>query len=192
MTKKETKTTTRIGKKPKRSTGKTQIGKKSKVKQSLGRTRKNRKNRKNTTKGTVKKMSVKSNTKFSSGRVVKKNGRSKQSVQKQKRADEENVANNQMSTVSLAYLLSGIYEAVMALPVLGWLMGVHSFGFFWAMGIIINVGAVVVAVKAKKATYGNIVGIVANIFGIVPILGWFLHLVATTLIFVIFFKEEGR
>jgi hypothetical protein len=100
------------------------------------------------------------------------------------------IKSDRMSTTSLAYLLSGIYEAVLALPILGWLMGIHSFGFFWIVGIVINATAIVITIKAKKATYGNIIGVVANVFGIIPIFGWFLHLIATTLIFSLFFKEE--
>jgi hypothetical protein len=107
-----------------------------------------------------------------------------------KKSENIRIKDDRMSTMSLAYLLSGIYEAVLALPILGWLMGVHSFGFFWVVGIVANTTVLVLAIKNKKPIYGNVTGLIANIFGIVPILGWFLHLLATTLIFILFFKEE--
>jgi hypothetical protein len=140
------------------------------------------------TKGSVTK---KTKLSIATKKPVKKITRTQETVSRaSKKQIVQIVKSDRMSAVSLVYLLSGIYEAVLALPILGWLMGIHSLGFFWIVGVVINTVAIVLAVKSKKAIYGNIIGIVANIFGIIPILGWFLHLVATTLIFILFFKEE--
>ena len=97
-----------------------------------------------------------------------------------------------MRTASFGYLITAIFELVMAIPIIGWLIGFSSFGMMWIIGIILNIVVIVVLINRKKPIYANIVGVGANVFGVVPIVGWFLHLIAMTLLFILFFKEENK
>ena len=115
--------------------------------------------------------------------------RKKISVRNKKNTSDKIVG---MRTAAFGYLVAGIFELVMAIPFLGWLIGVGSFGVMWVAGIIINIVVIVALINRKKPLYANIVAITANVLGMVPILGWGLHLLATILLFVLFFKEEKK
>ncbi len=139
----------------------------------------------------------KSNSKVKARSKVKPRSRvaTKARVHKQQKKAEvvtkiETNQQQKMSDVSLGYLIAGVFEMVMAIPFVGWLMGINSVGFFWVAGLVINIVALTIVRRSKKSISGNIFGIIANIIGWVPILGWFFHLVATILLFVFFFKEE--
>lgn len=122
--------------------------------------------------------------------VPKKRKIAKRKVIKKKMVVSEKIGG--MKTASFTYLITGIFELVMAMPFLGWLIGVGSFGVMWMAGIVINIIVIVVLINRKKPIYANIIAIVANVFGIVPVLGWFLHSIAMVLLFVLFFKEEKK
>ena len=120
----------------------------------------------------------------------KKRKASKRKVAKKKMSVPKKIGG--MRTAAFGFLVTGIFELVMAIPIIGWLMGVGSFGVMWVIGIVINIVVIVALINRKKAIYANIFAIVANVLGIVPVLGWFLHLIATILLFVLFFKEERK
>ncbi len=123
-------------------------------------------------------------------KVVRKPVSRKRKVVKNKIVVPEKIGG--MRTAAFGYLVAGIFELVMAIPFLGWLIGVGSFGVMWIAGIVINIVVIVALINRKKPIYANIVAIVANVLGVVPVLGWFLHLMATVLLFILFFKEEKR
>ena len=120
----------------------------------------------------------------------KKRKASKRKVAKKKMSVPKKIGG--MRTAAFGFLVTGIFELVMAMPVIGWLIGVGSFGIMWVIGIVINIVVIVALINRKKPIYANIVAIVANVLGIVPFLGWLLHLIATVLLFVLFFKEERK
>ncbi len=133
-----------------------------------------------------------------------KNSGKKKSIKKQgnvkKIAPKKRVVNRKkmsvpkkiggMRTAAFGYLITGIFELVMSLPFIGRLIGMGSFGMMWLIGIIINIIVIIVLINRKKPTYANIIAIIANVLGVVPILGWFLHLMSTILLFILFFREE--
>ena len=134
-------------------------------------------------------------------KVIKKTISKKRIISKKRKATKQKVAKNNipipseiggMKTASFIYLLTGVLEFVMAIPFLGWLIGISSFGFMLVAGIVLNIVAIVALVNRKKPIYANVIAIVANVFGVVPFLGWFLHLVATILLTILFFKEEKK
>ncbi len=175
-----TKMKTKAKSKPsiRRSGVKTKVKLKKETKTVGGRVKKNSPKR---VKKVVAKKNVNKKVKPTNSSVKKSNSMKRKITQKQK-----------MSDVSWGYLIAGIFEAVMAIPIIGWLMGMGSSGFFWIVGLIINIVVLILVVKSKKGIAGNVVGIIANIIGWVPILGWFFHLIATILLFVLFFKEERK
>ena len=140
-------------------------------------------------KNTVK---LKSRTKLKPKVKIEQKSESKAKLKPKVTTKAKTNQQQKMSDVSWGYLIAGIFEAVMAIPIIGWSMGVSSFGFFWVVGLVINIVVLTIVKRSKKSISGNVFGIIANIIGWVPILGWFFHLVATILLFVLFFKEEGR
>lgn len=129
-------------------------------------------------------------------KAVKRSAPKRKPVHKKRKVVKKKIAVSKkiggMRTASFGYLVAGIFELVMAMPFLGWLIGVGSFGVMWIVGIVINIVIIVALINRKRPIYGNIVAIVANVLGIIPIIGWLLHLIATVLLFVLFFKEEKR
>jgi hypothetical protein len=123
-------------------------------------------------------------------KAVRKSVSGKRKVVKNKIVIPEKIGG--MRTAAFGYLVSGIFELVMAVPFLGWLIGVGSFGVMWIAGIVINIVVIVALINRKKSIHANIVAIIGNVLGIVPVLGWLLHLIATVLLFVLFFKEEKK
>ncbi len=123
---------------------------------------------------------------------MKKTTVKSKSKAKPKSTNKIKLKSEKMSDVSWGYLIAGIFEAAMAIPIVGWSMGVGSFGFFWVVGLVINIVVLTIVKRSKKSISGNVVGIIANIIGWMPILGWLLHVTATILLFVLFFKEERR
>jgi uncharacterized membrane protein len=129
-------------------------------------------------------------------KVVKKSVPRKRTASKKRKVAKNKIAVPEkiggMRTAAFGYLVSGIFELVMAIPFLGWLIGVGSFGVMWIAGIVINIVVIVALINRKKPIYANIVAILGNVLGVVPVLGWLLHLIATVLLFVLFFKEEKK
>ncbi len=131
-----------------------------------------------------------SKSKVKSKPKVRTNRKSGDRIKSKSKTKIETNQQKRMSDASMGYLVAGIFEAVMAMPIVGWSMGISSVGFFWVAGLIINIVVLTIVKRSKKSISGNVVGIIANIIGWVPILGWFFHLIATILLFVFFFKEE--
>lgn len=148
----------------------------------------------------VKKAKTKKNTPNKNAK--KKTVVRKKSISKRRNVKKDKISlggSNKMKTSSFMYLIAGIFELVMAIPVLGWSIGTSSFGVMWVVGVAINVGVIAFLIKRKRPIYANIIAILANaiviftnILPAVPIFGWLLHLVATILLFTLFVKEEQR
>jgi uncharacterized membrane protein len=120
-------------------------------------------------------------------RVVRKSPRA---IARKENKVSKNI--NRMRTANFSYLITAVFELVMAIPFLGWMVGISSFGIMWLIGIVINVVAIVALINRKKPIYANIVAVVANAFGVVPFLGWALHFIAVIMLFILFFKEEQK
>ncbi len=78
-------------------------------------------------------------------------------------------------------LASAITETVFAVPLLG---GVIIGGLFWLPllgALALHIVTLRTAKKENKKSTGSIVGIVASTVGIIPVVGWFLH-IATAIV----------
>jgi len=99
---------------------------------------------------------------------------------------------NILSITSFIFLITGIFEFVMAIPFIGWLIGVSSLGIMWIIGGIINIIAIIILIKEKKPIYANIIGVGANVLGWIPLIGWMFHCFSAILLVGLFFKEEQK
>jgi hypothetical protein len=87
-------------------------------------------------------------------------------------------------------LLTGVMEAVLAIPVLGGLIVIAS--AYWVLVIMCVLHAVtlMIAVKQHDSYYGSVMGIVTSMLAWVPFLGWLLHLLTAVLLLVSAFRSK--
>lgn len=94
-----------------------------------------------------------------------------------------------MKEYKVMQLITAIAESVFAIPILGGLMIVASFWMFLIMLLALHIISLIFCVKAKKPKYGNIVGIVGSVLGIIPLIGWAFHITAAILLWMSFSGE---
>ncbi len=88
-------------------------------------------------------------------------------------------------------LITAIAESILAIPFLGGLLIIGTLWVLLGIMLILHIITLILSVKNKSSISGSIVGIVASILGVIPILGWVLH-VATAIVLWIFFILEIR
>ena len=95
-----------------------------------------------------------------------------------------------METTQIWKLVTAIGETILAIPVLG---GIIVLSSAWsALGILfaLHIVTLIFAVKNNKGKAGSILGIVTNILGWIPILGWILHIASAVLLWIGFAKNN--
>lgn len=80
--------------------------------------------------------------------------------------------------------LTGVFELILAIPVIGGLIVVSSSYSVLGIMLALHIATLVFSVMHKEAKYGSIVGIVTSVLGWIPFVGWFLHLVSAILLMV--------
>lgn len=89
-----------------------------------------------------------------------------------------------MSNAKAMKLLTGVMEAVLAIPVLGGLIVLAS--AYWALVVmcVLHAATLIISVKNHDSYYGSILGIVTSLLAWIPFLGWLLHLLTAVLLFI--------
>jgi hypothetical protein len=83
-------------------------------------------------------------------------------------------------------LVTAIVETLFAIPILG---GIIILGMLWMPLVIMlafHIVTLVLSVKNKSAFSGSVVGIIASVLGVIPILGWMLHLASAIVLWINF------
>ncbi len=86
-----------------------------------------------------------------------------------------------MKNVQTAFLVAAIYETFFAIPFLGWMVYVGSWGNFIVVSLVIHILTLVLANQEKRNITGSMAGILATAFAIIPFIGWALHVIAAVL-----------
>lgn len=73
-------------------------------------------------------------------------------------------------------LVGALIETILALPVLGWLLYIYSFGLFLITEITIGILGLVLYKKTRPN--GSILQIIAGALGWIPIVGFILHILS--------------
>lgn len=81
-------------------------------------------------------------------------------------------------------LLTGVMEAILAVPVLGGLIVVASAYWMLVFMCVLHAATLLLSVKHHDSYYGSVLGIVTSMLAWIPILGWLLHLLTAVLLFV--------
>ncbi|GGA43202.1 hypothetical protein GCM10007416_15330 [Kroppenstedtia guangzhouensis] len=82
-----------------------------------------------------------------------------------------------MSTAQILKWISGILEALLAIPVLGGLIILGNGYVPLGVMLILHIITMVVSSQAGVKKHGSILGIITSCLGWIPVLGWMLHAV---------------
>lgn len=96
------------------------------------------------------------------------------------------------SNVKTLKFISGCYEAILSIPILGASIVI---GFGWTpliVGLIIHIITLIVAKKAGFTAYGNIFGIITSCLAWIPGLGWILHVLSAIFILIGAFLQKSQ
>lgn len=89
-----------------------------------------------------------------------------------------------MSNARILKLISGIGEAILAIPVLG---GIIILSFSWmplVLMLVLHIITAVVCSNERASKIPSFLGIVTSAIGWIPIVGWFMHLVSAIVLLI--------
>jgi hypothetical protein len=90
-----------------------------------------------------------------------------------------------MKTNQRLQIAGGIIEAILGFPVLGGVF-ILSHGWLPLLGaLVFHIITLVYVVRENGNKTGPVLGIVANMLGIIPFVGWILHITAATFLLTI-------
>ncbi|QXE01403.1 hypothetical protein [Terribacillus sp. DMT04] len=95
-----------------------------------------------------------------------------------------------MSAVRTMKLITGIMEAILAVPVLGAIIIVSNGWMPLIIMLVLHIIALLLAVRVQGPLGGSIVGIVASCLGWIPFVGWILHAAAAIVLLVESFSRR--
>ncbi len=87
-------------------------------------------------------------------------------------------------------LVAAIFETVLAIPLLGGLLIISSFWLLLVFEVIIGILGVIQANKENKANKGHVLQIITGFIGWIPFLGWLLHLLSATILWLEWNNEK--
>lgn len=89
-----------------------------------------------------------------------------------------------MSIVTLLKWVTGGIEAFLGIPLVGGMFILSSAWATLGVMLVLHLVTLVLSIKNEKVSVGSIFGILASMLGVIPIVGWFLH-VLTAIILII-------
>ncbi|MFD1428382.1 hypothetical protein JOD24_003141 [Kroppenstedtia sanguinis] len=82
-----------------------------------------------------------------------------------------------MSAARIFKWITGILEAVLAIPMLGGLVILGNGYAPLGLMLILHIITMVISSRNRVKKYGSVLGIITSCLGWIPILGWILHAV---------------
>ena len=79
-------------------------------------------------------------------------------------------------------LLTGVLEAVLAIPVIGGLIVLISGYWILVVMCVLHAVTLMIAVRNGDSYHGPVLGIVTSMLAWIPFLGWMLHLATAVLL----------
>ncbi|ELK48920.1 hypothetical protein QRD89_04115 [Halobacillus sp. ACCC02827] len=84
--------------------------------------------------------------------------------------------------------VTGVCEALLAIPIAGGLFIVSSGWAPLMTMFILHLITLVIAVKDNRAYVGSVFGLVTNVLGWIPVIGWILHTITAVILLI----DAGR
>ena len=95
-----------------------------------------------------------------------------------------------MSTTRNMKLITGVLEAILAIPVLGAIIILSNGWMPLVIMLVLHIITLVLAVQVQGPLAGSIVGIVASCLGWIPFVGWMLHAAAAIALLLEYFSRR--
>lgn len=87
-------------------------------------------------------------------------------------------------------LVGAIYETILAIPIVG---GMIIMGWYWiplVLAVVYHSITLVYTMKENGSKVGPILGVITGVIGVVPLLGWSMHVVTAVFLYVGALKPE--
>ena len=86
-------------------------------------------------------------------------------------------------------MVAAILETIFAVPILGGMIIIAGYWIPLLIGLAVHITALVLTINTSGRRLGPIMGIVACTVGIIPFVGWVLHVLAAIFNWIGAFKE---
>lgn len=96
-----------------------------------------------------------------------------------------------MSKSKILKIITGALEGVLAIPIVGGSIIIAGFYIPLAVMFVLHLISLILASKENKSITGNVLGLVTSIAGVIPFLGWAMHLVTAIVLTVEAVKEKN-
>lgn len=96
------------------------------------------------------------------------------------------------TTSAVAKGISGGYELILAIPFLGGLIVLSSGWQALALGLVVHLIVLGIAIGSKTSIVPSIFGIVTALFAWIPVVGWLLHTITCIVLFVSAFADARK
>ena len=97
-----------------------------------------------------------------------------------------------MSISRIFKWITGIFEALLGIPILG---GLYILSNAWTplfVMLILHIITLILAKKDNGSGFGNVFGIITSIFGWIPIVGMIMHIITALVLILSASRPEGR
>ncbi|SDC32196.1 hypothetical protein SAMN05421663_10269 [Terribacillus halophilus] len=95
-----------------------------------------------------------------------------------------------MSTTRNMKLITGVLEAILAIPVLGAIIILSNGWMPLVIMLVLHIITLMLAVQVQGPLAGSIVGIIASCLGWIPFVGWMLHAAAAIVLLLEYFSRR--
>ena len=97
-----------------------------------------------------------------------------------------------MSISRIFKWITGIFEALLGIPILG---GLYILSNAWTplfVMLILHIITLILAKKDDGSGFGSVFGIITSIFGWIPIVGMIMHIITALVLILSASRPEGR
>lgn len=89
-----------------------------------------------------------------------------------------------MSNSKVMKWITGGFELLLAIPLLGGIIVMGSGYTVLGLAFILHAVTLVLSARDKEPVYGSVLGIITSALAWIPILGWLLHLITAILLMI--------
>lgn len=96
-----------------------------------------------------------------------------------------------MSKSKILKIITGALEGLLAIPIVGGSIILAGFYIPLAVMFVLHLISLILASKENKSITGNVLGLITSIAGVIPFLGWAMHLATAIVLTVEAVKEKS-
>lgn len=96
-----------------------------------------------------------------------------------------------MSKSKILKIITGALEGLLAIPIVGGSIIIAGLYIPLAVMFVLHLISLILASKENKSITGNVLGLITSIAGVIPFLGWAMHLATAIVLTVEAVKEKS-